>query len=137
MEHSDSPETIEDCTGTKYNIQIIAEHPLKIDTGAPAGDKILREIETAIGQSGIDLIPIAAQVERMDEAWGTFESEGWMRRMPEALVMALAKALDGFKAQADDPESDVDVIFDEEHPSVVTIAAAMVGWKQGWNKEKK
>ena len=131
--HSVSFEALEDRTGTKYNIQFIAEHPLKIGTGAPEAPRIMREIEMALTQPGLGLIPIASQCERMDEAWGTYESEGWMRRMPEALVMALAKALDGFKAQADDPESDVDVIFDEEHPSVVTIAAAMVAHRREVN----
>jgi len=111
MEHSVNFEAVEDRTGTKYNIQMIAEHPLKIGTGAPAGDKILREIEMAIGQPGIGLIPIAAQVERMDEAWGTFESEGWLKRLPEALLIAVGKMLDGHREQMLDSESP---LFDQE-----------------------
>ncbi len=105
-DHSVNFEAVEDRTGTKYNIQFIAEHPLKIGTGAPEANKILLEIEMALGQPGIGLVPIAAQVERMDNAWGTFESEGWLKRMPEALLIAVAKMFEGELAQKMDPESD-------------------------------
>lgn len=110
-EHEVTFETVADRTGTKFNIQFIAEHPLKIGTGAPEAGKILREIEMALGQPGINLTPIAAQVERMDDAWGTFESIGWMKRMPEALLIAVAKMLDGHREQMLDPESP---LFDQE-----------------------
>lgn len=98
-------EAVEDRTGTKFNIQFIGEHPLKIGTGAPEPNRILREIEMALGQPGIGITPIAAQVERMDNKWGEYESEGWMKRMPEALLIAVAKMLDGHREQMLDPES--------------------------------
>ncbi len=110
-DHSVSFEAVEDRTGTKYNIQFIAEHPLKIGTGAPDAGRILREIEVDLVQPSIGLIPIAAQCERMDEAWGTFESEGWMKRLPEALLIAVAKMLDGHREQMLDPDSP---LFDQE-----------------------
>ncbi|QNN98643.1 hypothetical protein SEA_AESIR_77 [Microbacterium phage Aesir] len=120
-----------DKTGTKFNIHIIAEHPLKIGTGAPDIHAIMSRFETGMMQ--LNLTPLTAQVERMDEQWGEFESQGWVRRMPEALLLAVAKMLDGFKAQADDPESDVDVIFDEEHPPVTTIASALLAHRKEVN----
>lgn len=110
-EQSVSFEAVEDRTGTKFNIQFIAEHPLKIGTGAPEADRIMREVELALGQPGIGLTPIAAQVERMDNAWGEFESQGWMKRLPEALLIAVAKMLDGHREQMLDPESP---LFDPE-----------------------
>ncbi|UYL85373.1 hypothetical protein SEA_HAGER_80 [Microbacterium phage Hager] len=120
-----------DKTGTKYNIHIIAEHPLKIGTGAPDIHAIMSRFETGLMQLGMS--PLTAQVERMDEPWGEYESQGWVRRMPEALLMAVGKALDGFKAQADDPDSDVDVIFDEEHPSATVLAAALLAHRKEVN----
>ncbi len=110
-EHSVSFEAVEDRTGTKFNIQFIAEHPLKIGTGAPESGRILREVEQALGQPGIGLTPIAAQVERMDNAWGEFESQGWMKRLPEALLIAVAKMLDGHREQMLDPDSP---LFDQD-----------------------
>ena len=104
-EHSVSFEAVEDRTGTKFNIQFIAEHPLKIGTGAPESGRILREIEQALGQPGIGLTPIAAQVERMDNKWGEFESQGWMKHLPEALLIAVAQMLDGHREQMLDPDS--------------------------------
>lgn len=104
-------EAVEDRTGTKFNIQFVAEHPLKIGTGAPESGRILREVELALGQPGIGLTPIAAQVERMDNAWGEFESQGWMKRLPEALLIAVAKMLDGHREQMLDPDSP---LFDQE-----------------------
>ena len=111
---------VEDRTGTKFNIQFIAEHPLKIGTGAPDSDRILREVELALGQPGIGLTPIAAQVERMDNAWGEFESQRWMKRLPEALLIAVAKMLDGHREQMLDPDSP---LFDQELSDRAFISA--------------
>ena len=103
--HSETFEAVEDRTGTKFNIQFIAEHPLKMGTGAPKADVILEAIERVL--SGKGMTPIAAQCARMDEAWGTFESQGWLKRMPEALLIAVAKYLQGEIEQRTDPEGDV------------------------------
>ena len=113
-----------DKTGTKFNIHIVAEHPLKIGTGAPDANAIMSRFETALMHFG--MTPLTASVARMDEPWGEFESEQWVKQMPEALFMAVAKALDGFKAQTDDADSDVDIVFDEEHPPAVTVAHAFL-----------
>lgn len=121
-----------DKTGTKFNIHLVAEHPLKIGTGAPDAQRVMAAFERAMGE--LQMQPLTATVARMDEPWGEYESQGWVKQMPEALLLAVAKMLDGFKAQADDPESDVDVIFDEEHPPMVTVAHAFLAHRAEVNR---
>ncbi|WMI33178.1 hypothetical protein SEA_RIKSENGUPTA_82 [Microbacterium phage RikSengupta] len=97
---------------TQYNLNFIASHPRKISDDAPDGRDLLPGLENVLEDLG--MVPVSAMVFRHDDenAYKEGESKEWVENFPPGLVLAVAKLLDGFVAQVQDPDSDVDVADD-------------------------
>lgn len=99
---------------TNYNIKFMAAHPLGMTFNPPENAAVLEAVEQAV--SGLGMIPIAASGERGDDAALFTEREGkaWVHNAPDDLILAVAKMLDGFAAQASDEEGDITNFLDPE-----------------------
>lgn len=96
---------------TTYNIKLVAVHPLNLGFVTPDhASNVMRDLEKFCQDHG--MVAVGAQVERNDDAKDLeYESRAWAHNAPEALITAIGKMLDGFRAQMLDPESD---LFDRE-----------------------
>lgn len=94
---------------TNYRIGFMATHPLSMTFNPPKANVILGAIEDLLGANW-GMTPVSASVERADNETTFTEHEGksWVHNAPDDLILSVAKMLDGFIAQAMDPDSDVE-----------------------------
>ena len=93
---------------TNYNIRVMATHVRSMTFSPPDANRIMSKVEGVLEDLG--MAPISASVERADNAttFTEFEGKTWVHNAPDDLILSVAKMLDGFIAQAMDPDSDVE-----------------------------
>lgn len=120
---------------TQFNVHFLAEHPLKMGF-CPPHNVITDELEAIAERHG--MVPISSSVARMDDEWGEHESQAWVPNVPDALILEVAKLLDGFVAQAIDPESDIVTSFGEavwDEPPAVAVAEALLAHRRSQKEQ--
>lgn len=108
---------------TNYNIKFMAAHPVGMAFTSITNGVVLEAIEQTLTNMG--MTPIAGQCERGDDDTLFTQHEGktWVHNAPDDLILAVARMLDGFVAQALDPDSDIATpIYDDASSTYVAEA---------------